>query len=163
MALMLPHGSRPYHSFKPADLVPCLRCQRLWQYFDECVPSIPNCADCAAALSLQSRHQLSRWLGKHGLPSFRTLADCARLVAAVERWQHDGIPLVRQAWDHGLEPTVCYRTVQRAAGMGWQGVRSSDPEVWLTRWAEMRSRAACIRGTTKVRQPSMTNQTSTMR
>lgn len=97
-------------------------------------------------MGFETRHQLSRWLGKHGLPTFRTLTDWARLIAALRRWQEDGSPLVRQAWDSGLEPSVCYRSIRRAAGMGWHGVRTAGLTVWHYRWdMSIRSRARCMR------------------
>ena len=89
----------------------------------------------ARSLGFGSRHQLHKFLKRHGLPPISRLAGWARLLTlAVETTQGD-MSLEDVAWRDGVDPSVEHRRIRRLLGSGWrdamqQGVNGILVAMW---------------------------------
>jgi hypothetical protein len=123
---------------------PCEQCVRLWTFLARSGPPLLSSTACAQALGHRNRYQLARWLGKHGYPPFRQVADWARVINWLLESQRTSTSLARQAWAVGKEPSVCYRTTRRLCGNNWFDVRREGLDPWIHRFREhFRDLPAC--------------------
>lgn len=88
----------------------------------------------AIGVGLRNRLQLSRSLGRHGLPPVSVLRDWARFLYWLGEWEAGGLALSSQAWGSGKEPSVCYRTVRRVTAMSWREARALSAAEWSLRF-----------------------------
>jgi hypothetical protein len=78
-----------------------------------------------------NRWKLSMALGKHGFPPIHRLHDRLRVLHFLLTSERHRVPLNRQAWSLGLEPSVCHRTVRRVTGLTWNQARQRGWAYWL--------------------------------
>ncbi len=77
----------------------------------------------AKRLGLQSRFQMAHRLSRARLPTLVGLRAILRVVAWVERWETEGIPLARQALTAGQDPAAWSKTVRHVTGRSWSEIR----------------------------------------
>ena len=125
----------------------CPACQVLWTVLIHQRLQDLSSANCADAMGLRNRYQLSRWLGQHHYPSFGSLVDWIKVWAWLQEWEVNVTPLAQQAWNSGVEPSVCYRTVRRVSKARWSDVCRSGLADWELRFKkEVRDSLLCCLG-----------------
>jgi len=98
----------------------------------------------ALRAGFRNRIHLAHELAKHGLPPLTALRDWICLLTWVREWEVGGYPLVRQAWDGGREPSVCYRTVHRVTRLAWREARLVGLGHWIREFDRaLRLRSRC--------------------
>ncbi len=109
----------------------CGRCQAFWRALAESAPHTLTATECARVIGYRNRYQLLRWMAQHGYSRFLEVADWVRLIGWLLEAERSRIPLYRQAWASQMEPSVCHRTIRRAAKTTWTLARQQGLQQWL--------------------------------
>ncbi len=89
----------------------------------------------ARSIGFGSRHQLHKFLKRHGLRSISRIAGWARLLTLAVETTHGDLSLEDVAWRDGVDPSVEHRRIRRLLGSGWrdamqQGVNGMLVAMW---------------------------------
>lgn len=95
------------------------------------VPQVHDCDQMAKRLGYDGRTELSPALGRHGFPPLNPLEDWIMALRLLDNWERTHAPLVRQAWNNGVEPSVLHRTIRRVTGTGWTEARDTGLLHWV--------------------------------
>ena len=109
----------------------CPRCNGVIDVLSSAGATPLSASQCARGAGFRSRVELASHLASHGLPPFRGLRDCVRVLTWLLVWEDGRVPLMRQGYSTGREPSVCYRTVKRVTGMTWRESRALGFNSWL--------------------------------
>ena len=85
--------------------------------------NVGTARELAPRIGESNRFALARLLRREGLPPLHSLAAWTRVLSWIDNAEQSGCSLCQLAFHCKKDPAVCYRTVKRVTGLGWEAVR----------------------------------------